>query len=402
MLSFLLRGEFLTRERVRLWSLGMLLTAVAVVVCLLATSHGLNDIKGRPLGTDFSDVYAAGQLARYGAPQKVYDPVVHHHQEQAIFGPDTPFYGWHYPPFFLVLASALSALPYLAALGLWQALTFAAYLMAMRALLRNGPVPMRDPVWLLVAIGFPAVLVNVLHGQNGFLTTALLAGGLALLDRRPIVAGILFGLMAYKPQFGVLLPLALAAGGKWRTFGAATATVLALIALATLSFGIEIWPAFLASGHFSRTVVLEAGGTGFMKIQSVFSAVRLAGGPVGLAYAAQALVAVAAAAVVLYLWRTSTNAAAKGAALCLGTLLATPYSLDYDLMLLAPTIALLVSDGRARGFQKGELLLLGALWILPAVARTFAGGTHIVIAPVLIATALVFAWRRADSRFERF
>jgi hypothetical protein len=403
-LSFLLRDEFLTRERVRLWSLGMLLTAVAVVVFFLATAHGLNDLKGRPLGTDFSDVYAAGQLARDGAPAHVYDPAVHHRQEQAIFGHDTPFYGWHYPPFFLVLASALSALPYLVALGLWQLLTFAAYFLAMRALQRNGPSPQAvgDPVWLLVVVGFPAVLVNLLHGQNGFLTTALLAGGLALLDRRPLAAGILLGLMAYKPQFGVLIPLALAAGGKWRTFGAATATVLGLIALATLAFGVEIWPAFLASGHFSRTVVLEAGGTGFEKIQSVFSAVRFIGGPVGLAYGAQALAAVAVAAVVIHLWRNSANAAVKGAALCLGTLLVTPYSLDYDLMLLAPAIALLAGDGRARGFRKGELLLLGGLWILPAGARALASGTHIVIAPVLIAAALVFAWRRADSRFERF
>ncbi len=397
--SFLLQGSFLTHERVRIWSVMLLVATVAAVAWLAFTSHGGNDYLNRPLGTDFSDVYAAGQLAHHGVPAAAYDPVRHHHQEQVNFGPQTPFYGWHYPPFFLVIADALAHLPYIPALVIWQLLTGAAYLVAMRALLRNGPAPelAKDPVWLLVALAFPAVFVNVTHGQNAFLTAALMAGALVLLDRRPVMAGILFGLMAYKPQFGILIPLVLLAGKHWKTFAAATVTVLALAALATACFGTEIWPAFLGSTQFSRTVVLELGGTGFEKIQSVFSAARFLGGSVAFAYGVQAIMTASVAVALVVLWRGPASAAVKGAGLCLGALLSTPYCLDYDLMLLAPALALLASEGRVRGFREGELLILSALWLLPLFARGFASATHLLVAPVLMAICLFLVVRRAQT-----
>ena len=81
-------------------------------------------------------------------------------------------------------------------------------------------------LWLLLALAFPSVLINVGHGQNGFLTAALLGGALVVLDRRPLVAGILLGLLVYKPQYGLMLPIVLAVSGRWRCFAAAAATVV--------------------------------------------------------------------------------------------------------------------------------------------------------------------------------
>ncbi|MBU6299563.1 MAG: DUF2029 domain-containing protein, partial [Alphaproteobacteria bacterium] len=217
LLALLRDGEFLTRPRIRLWAAAFVVGFAAAILYMAATAHGLNDYKGRPLGTDFSDVYTAGLMADEGAAAAAYDPARHYAREQAVFGHATPFYGWHYPPFFLAIAAALSQLSYLPALILWQAATLALYLAAVSLLL---PRP-RDPLWLLLALAFPAVFVNLGHGQNGFLTTALFAGALGLLDRRPVIAGILFGLVAYKPQFGVIIPLVLAVSGRWRCFAAA-------------------------------------------------------------------------------------------------------------------------------------------------------------------------------------
>src|SRR5205085_656614 len=177
-------------------------------------------------------------------------------------------------PFFLFVAATLALLPYTAALAVWQAFTLALYLVVTRAIIANqAPEDRQDgdgarPSWLLLAVAFPAVFVNLGHGHNGFLTAALLGGGLILLDRRPVVAGILFGLMAYKPQFGLMIPLALAAGGRWRTIAAAAVTVAALVVTTTLVFGFDVWPAFRASTHYSRAIVLETGETGWHKIQS--------------------------------------------------------------------------------------------------------------------------------------
>ena len=88
-----------------------------------------------------------------------------------------------------------------------------------------------DPLWLLFAAAFPAVLVNAGHGQNGFLTAALLGGALVMLDRRPASRASCSALLSYKPQFGLMIPLVLIATQRWRVFGVAVVTVAALAAI---------------------------------------------------------------------------------------------------------------------------------------------------------------------------
>jgi hypothetical protein len=252
-----------------------------------------------------------------------------------------------------------------------------------------------DLLWLLLAVGFPGVIINLGQGHNGFLTAAIFAAALTQFDRRPILAGVLIGLIAYKPQFGLLLPLVLAASGRWRVFAAAAATVGALALMVTLAFGTEVWTAFLASTKFTRTVVLEEGQTGWYKIQSVFSWVRMWGGGIDLAYAAQTAVTLAVAASLVWIWRGKAAFPLKAAILLIGTLLATPYSLDYDLMLLAPAIAFNAADGLARGFAPWEKTMLVALWLVPLVARSVPEATLIPLAVPTMLLAFLLLLRRA-------
>ena len=372
-LGILRDGQFLSRERIRLWTIAILIGFALGLVYLAVTAHGINDYKGRPLGSDFSDVYAAGSLANDGHAAQAFDPAHHFAREREIFGKDTQFYGWHYPPFFLLIAAPLARLPYLPALLIWQIATLALYLAALRPLLRD----VKDGTWILAALAFPAVFVNLTHGHNGFLTAALVACALNVLDSRPLLAGLCFGLLAYKPQFGAMIPLVLAATGRWRTFGAAAATVAILALIVTALFGAAVWPAFLAGTHFTREVVLEQGNTGFYKIQTGFAWARMWGASVPVAYGAQALVSGAAAAGLIWLWRSPANMARKGAALCIAMLLATPYALDYDMMVLAPAIALLAAEGLAQGFKPYERAILLALWAVPILAREVAEYTAI-------------------------
>jgi alpha-1,2-mannosyltransferase len=377
----LANGNWLTAERVRAYCLILIALAVLALAALLATSKGLNDYQNRPLGTDFSNVYAAGKYVLEGKAAAPYDWPLQHKKEQEIFGIDTPFYGWHYPPIFLFLAAALALFPYLAALAIWQLSTLALYLFSIRAILP------RAEVWL-PALAFPAVLINIAHGHNGFLTAALIGGGLYLLDRKPIAAGILFGLLIYKPQFGVLIPLALAAGGYWRAFIAAGITVLALCAATYFAFGIGVWEAFRESMTFTREIVLEKGDTGFHKIQSVFAAVRLLGGPVTFAYAAQGIVFAVVASSLVWLWRSRTAFALKAAALIAGSMLATPYLLDYDLMIAAPAIAFLAAHGLSKGFAPYEKSALAFVFIAPLLTRAIAEHTFLPLG--LFAVILLF------------
>jgi alpha-1,2-mannosyltransferase len=394
LLHILREGEFLTRERIRLWTVALLIGFASALIFLAVTAHGVSDYKGRPLGTDFSDVYAAGTLANDGHGERAFDPPQQFAREQALFGKNTQFYGWHYPPFFLLIAAPLARLPYLPALILWQMATFALYLAALRPLMRG----IGDRTWLLAAIAFPAAFVNLTHGHNGFLTAALIASALAVLDSKPLIAGICFGLLAYKPQFGVMIPLVLAATGRWRSFAAAAATVAVLALAVTAIFGTAVWPAFLASTHFTREVVLEQGNTGFYKIQTVFAWARMWNAPVALAYGAQALATVGAGVGLVVLWRSAASMAAKGAALCIAMLLATPYALDYDMMTFAPAIALLAAEGLNRGFKPYERVLLAVLWFAPIVSREIAEYTYIPFGVPVMLLAFVFIVRAGLSR----
>ncbi|HXW42823.1 MAG TPA: hypothetical protein VEK75_16565 [Xanthobacteraceae bacterium] len=120
-------GDWLTRERIRLVAIALAVASAAGVVFLIATSHGGIDLQGRPLGTDFSNVYAAGTYALDGNAAAAFDPAQQFARERALFGAATQFYGWHYPPYFLFVAAALARMPYGLALAVWLAATLALY-----------------------------------------------------------------------------------------------------------------------------------------------------------------------------------------------------------------------------------------------------------------------------------
>ena len=382
-------GEWLTSARARGYSLILLAIAAIAVVGWIAVSDGLIDRNGKPIGTDFSNVYAAGALTWQGRPAEAYEPALQHAAEKAVFaGREVPFYGWHYPPFFFAIAVLVATVPYAWGLSIWLVASLAAYLAVIRAILPR-------PETLLTAAAFPAVFVNIGHGQNGFLTAALLGGALHWLNRKPWLAGVLIGCLAYKPQFGVLIPIALLAGGRWRTIGAAIATVAALVAISFVTLGAGVWHAFVDSMTFTQTVVLEQGGTGWEKIQSVFSAVRMWGAGVHLAYAVQLALALMLAASLAWLWQSDAAFELKASALASGSLLATPYVLDYDLVVLAVAIAFFVRHGMNRGFRSFEISVLAAAWIVPLLARGVAGITGIPLGLLVLLTIYVFTLRRA-------
>jgi alpha-1,2-mannosyltransferase len=398
-------GEWLTGERIRLVAIAVLFASTAGFLYLVVTAHGGVDLQGRPLGTDFSNVYAAGTYVYDGHTVAAFDPPQQFAREQAIFGAATQFYGWHYPPFFLFVAAALAWMPYGLALAVWQAVTLGLYLLTIRAIL----TPVRQPSavglalfgggnleWLLLALAFPAVLINVGHGQNGFLTAALLGGALVLLDRRPLLAGIMLGLLVYKPQYGIMIPIVLAVSGRWRCFAAAAATVVLVTVATTLTFGVSVWHAFLVSTEFTRTVVLEQGNTGWYKIQSVFAWARMWGAPIPLAYALQGATILALGVALIWLWRSAASFPLKAAALCLATILATPYSFDYDMMVLAPAIAFLAADGLTRGFGPWQKTALALLWLVPLVARSVAQLSLIPLGVPAMLIVFVMILRRAE------
>ncbi|MBH1993392.1 MAG: DUF2029 domain-containing protein [Sphingomonadaceae bacterium] len=381
--------RFVTRARVQIAALCVLASTIIGLLYLFATAHGTVDSLGRPLGTDFSNVWTAGWMADHGRAAQAWDwPTQHEVQKQIHHDGAIPFYGWHYPPPFLIIATLLAQFPYTLALLIWQGLTLTLALSLVQRILPDD----RDA--MLVALGAPVVLVCLGHGQNAFLTASLLGGGMLLLDRRPWIAGMLLGALVYKPQFAVLIPVLIVARGNPRAFLSAgiTATTLCLLTLAV--WGWPVWQAFIDSLPLTRHIIIEAGATGWEKIQSPFSAIRQWGGSIPLAYGVQAIVTALAIAVAALVARRGSMEL-RGAAALSAALLCTPYVLDYDHVLLGMAIAFLWADMLKRGVLRWEPSWLAYAWIAPLFGRTLSELTHVPVNLIAAIALLALTARRA-------
>ncbi len=389
-------GNWLTRERAMRIAVICGLVSIAILGFLLVSASGTLDSRGRPLGTDFSQVWTAGRMALDGKATAVWDWNTHFAVQRDFHGPRlAEYYGWHYPPPFLLLATALATMPYLAALGTWQAAT----LVPFAALVRR--MTGRREAWLFV-LAAPVSLICIMHGHNGFLTALLLGGGLLLLEKRPLAAGLLLGCLVYKPQFALILPLLLLVTGNWRAILGAAISSLGLIALTYAIWGWPVWQAFIDSLPLTRQVVIESGATGWEKIMSPFAAVRGWGGGLTIAYAVQMAATLASIAASLWLARTA-RPDLRNAAVTATVLIATPYVLDYDFVVLLAGIAFLWRDAERHGWLSWEKSLLALVWIAPLVARNIAALTHIPLGLATAIIVLVIAIRRAltASPFRR-
>jgi arabinofuranan 3-O-arabinosyltransferase len=371
---------FSPARTIRLIGLTLALGYLVVLGGTFLKGDFLLDRDGRPIANDFVNVVAAGRLALDGNAAAAYDWPTHKQVEVRAIGHDFDgYYGWHYPPTFLFVAAALATLPFVAAAIVSLVATLAAYVAAMTGILGR--------IGIFVALGFPAALWNATAGQNGFLTAALVGGTLGLLERRPALAGICLGLLTYKPQFGLLFPLALIADRRWLTIAVAAAVAVALAALSWLAFGAASWQAFAHWLPITSHEILGEGHADFGRLQSLFGLVRAHGGSEPLAWTVQAAASVAVAVAVVWLWRSRTPFDLKAAALAAGTLVVTPYVYMYDLVVLAVAVAFLIRFALEREFWPTEITGLGAAGML-ILAFPYAK-TQVGLAAVLIVLALI-------------
>ncbi len=344
---------------------------------------------GRPAAVDYVNVWAAGDLVLQGRPGDAYDWDRHGEVERRVLGPSFDgYFGFHYPPHLLPLAAAAALLPFVPSLLVWIVVTGAAYLAAMRAVL---PVP----GVLLAAAAFPATAYNVQLGQNGLLSAALFAGGLVLLERRPVLAGILFGALTYKPHLGLLVPFALLAGGHVRAILSAAVTAAALLLAAFLLLGPEPFTSFAASLDVTNRKLFVEGQVAIGKLQTVYGVLRQAGLPHGTAVALHGAVAAGVLILVFRLFRSRAASGPKNAALLAGALLATPYAFIYDFPLLAAASAFLVG-GMQEGNRDATVVAAVAGAVLLVFFAPFAAGVP-GIGAAAAALILAAALRRAAT-----
>lgn len=388
-LSRIRDADWLDAARARAYPRIVASVVLLALVGLVLTAHGAVDSRGEPIGTDFSNFWSASKLALMGEPAAVYDMARQYAVQKQEFGPQTGFYPFFYPPIYLLICYPLAALPYLTALAIWIAITGYAYLAVVR---RIGD----GVVGLVPILAFPAVFVTVGHGQNALLTTAILGAAALSLDRRPVVAGMLLGLLAFKPHLAVVAPLMLLAAGRWRAFAASALTACALALLSLGIFGLDAWKAFIASAPAAKAV-LDDKMMAAEKLQSIFGAVRVLGGGAALAYVAQAAVALPLLGALLVVARRSLSGVAIGALVATAAALTSPYFLDYDLALLAIPLAWATAQGVKNGFLPWEKSILVLAFALPAFSRVLAFAIGVPLAPLAIGLLFWIVMRRATS-----
>lgn len=340
---------------------------------------------GRPLGDDFVNFWSGAKLAWSGRVAEVYDWPAYHAFQASVVGPDLGAYNYSYSPILLLLTAPLAALPYLPGLTAWVVASWLAFWRAFR-------VAMPEQGAALLAFATPAVFVNAYGGQNGCWTAALFGGGLCLLERRPAVAGVLFGLLIYKPHLGLLIPLALIAGRQWRALAGASITAVLLIALSIALVGPSVWGDYLQHADGLRRMAIEHGAGVWHRTISVFVLARHLGADVAAAYAIQALAAATAAAIVAVAWWREAPANVRYTLLVLGTFLATPYLQDYDLVVGAFVAVWLMTASQLVAQLRNSAVVASALiLVVPLFASILANATGIAFGALFLIPGFALA-----------
>ncbi len=348
----------------------IVLTFAVIVIALSAIEFSGLAAKTKPReSVDFDAYYVAGQMARRGEIDKAYYFRSMGEAQSSESGSQA-FLPWAYPPPFDLVVALLACVSCGLAYSLFISGSLAAYLLTLRRIANENYVP-------ILIIIFPALIINIRCGQNGFLTGALVGLTCVYLARGSSFAGVPLGLMIIKPHLAVALAIYVVANRYWKTLVAtlATATVSALAA--TLALGAGVWAAFF-HGVLEASVFLEHGYYPLFRMVSFYAAVRSLGLSASVAMIAQVIVAVIALTlVVVASYRFSVQQALGLTAIA--SLLVSPYAYDYDLPIMGVGLTLLLPDFVRFGSrsERGFLYTLSFFACSFGLASTFVLGSQI-------------------------
>jgi hypothetical protein len=376
---FYLYGKMIFLLLLFLWGYQYLLSGGYWIIAGLLTKPGLTDLMGKPLGSDFVAFYAGSKLALGGDPAGIYAIAKLHSLEKAVIGTEVGLRPWHYPPSFLNWVFPLALLPYGAAFTLW---ILPAWYGSARLVGRIAPHPLTP--WLFLS--FQPAINNLFYGQNGFLSTVLLGGGLLLLDGRPWLGGFVLGLLSYKPQLAMLIPVALVAGRNWRALGGAAISAIGSVLISLLIFGVEPWQAFVRNLPYA-TEILKYNAEYWPKMPTVFATARLLGAGLPLAEGLQVAMGLVAITAVVWIWWKRLSLSLRASGLALAIFLVAPFAFEYDLALLALPFAWLGWEEVSKG-RRGGQGILAACWLAMYFPLWFPG-KNLYLPALLVMLGLV-------------
>jgi arabinofuranan 3-O-arabinosyltransferase len=347
--------------RLRAYSLGIAVVYLVVFIHVCRGGGWIATSAGAPIYTDFTTCWVAGIQALRGEVAALYDPAEFMKIQTALLGAQDYLYpNWPYPPTFSLLMAPFALLPYFWAFVGWILITLLACIGVVYLIVGRSPA-------IALVLASPFTAWNILSGQNGFLTASLLGTALLFLERQPVLAGIFIGCLTYKPQFGVLLPIALVAFKRWSAIASAAVTAALLAAASIAAFGVPAWGAFPRGLLQQFGVVLRAEGlpdtvANWGYLQTTYGLIRYLHGGATVAWFGQGFLTLCAGIVVWKIWRSATRYALKAAVLSAAALLASPYAFAYDFAAIAIPVAFLAKDQMRYGLLRGEQTILLGLF----------------------------------------
>ncbi|KVN05896.1 glycosyltransferase family 87 protein [Burkholderia diffusa] len=388
--------HWLNRDRVRLYAAAVLLTELLFICVYLARVYWSHTSIPEPLAQDLAPLWSAARLAAHGHGVSAWHfPSLFEVEKLAIptMSAADGSLPWLYPPTMLLFVLPLGWLPYLLAQLLWLGVTYSLFVATIRATVQ------RDTA-LLCALAFPGAFLTVLVGQTSLLTATIAGCGLLMLNRRPVVAGICFGMLTMKPQMAVLFPLALLCAGQWRTLAAWAATIAGGVALSTLMFGVDAWVAF-AHGLHDAYQIVGAGQARLARMPTVFVLATSAGWNTSVALGLQLLSAAIAALAVVYSWRGACSYALRAATLVCASLTVGPYLYDYDLTWYGLVIAWYARYAWTHGWRRFDREWLMLLWVMPLAGLVLVPHLPFQFIPlVTLASLALLVSRIAQERHD--
>ena len=378
------RHEKLLVLAFRIWVIAVL--GVSLVIFIAA----INVATSVPEHSDFATFYAVGTLVRDGQALQAYDDHTLSARILAITDADLDL-RWLYPPGMLLVTWPTAYFSPAVAYILWLAVGLSG--MALLAW-RLAPHPLS-----LILLPFcPVVTYCAITGQVGFFATALAGGGFLSLERRPTLAGFLLGLLALKIQLALVVPFCLLAGRHYRAL-AAMAVTAALLQIPGLALtGIGGISAFLAGSPNMLASVSEDQHI-LDRLPTIYSLLVGASVSHSVALVVQTIACLATIATLWFIWRRTDDLATRSLAWAAGSLLATPFVFDYDLVIFTLPFAALAWRATHERIRPVAVAAMTLMWFSGVLVRPVAAMLGLQIAPLAIAALFAYAtWRALPER----
>jgi hypothetical protein len=236
---------------------------------------------------------------------------------------------------------------------------------------------------------FPGTFLNIRWGQNGFLTAALIGLGIYFTETNPLISGLMFGLLTFKPQialipFGILIALK-----KWKVLGWACLFAATFAIISGIIFGFQPWLGFISTAFNSSSLITDIWSGANWGIPTLYTSLRCMGLSGNMLSGILMFVSATSFCACVWVWRQTKQFALRAMSIVLCVFLALPYISLYDCSIIGIPFTLLFFEHVEKKEGAFHPLALLLLWILPLICLFVFIKSNIQLFPFVLIGYLI-------------